>query len=70
MLGATTLYALSWRARHRGHGVRGFALAQLGAGVATAGGFLGGTLAFGDPDPDMGQAADRTDGALPTKLLN
>jgi uncharacterized membrane protein len=46
-LTATALYALSWRARHRGHGIRGFALAQLGAAAATAGGALGGHLAFG-----------------------
>jgi hypothetical protein len=46
-VGAIALYALSWRARHRGHAVRGFALAQVGAVAATAGGALGGHLAFG-----------------------
>jgi hypothetical protein len=50
-VGATALYALSWRARHKGHGVRGFALAQLGALAATAGGTLGGHLAFGPERP-------------------
>ena len=45
-LSATALYALSWRARRRGHSVRGFALAQAGAVAATAGGTLGGRLAF------------------------
>lgn len=48
-LGATALYALSWRARHRGHSFRGFALAQLGATAATAGALVGGYLAFGSP---------------------
>ena len=55
-LGATALYALSWRARHRGHGLRGFALAQLGAVAATTGAALGGHLAFGR-DPRPGTAA-------------
>jgi uncharacterized membrane protein len=50
-VGATALYALSWRARHKGHGLRGFALAQLGALAATAGGTLGGHLAFGHERP-------------------
>jgi uncharacterized membrane protein len=43
---ALALYFASWRARHRGRHVRGVALAQFGALAATAGGHLGGHLAF------------------------
>jgi uncharacterized membrane protein len=44
---AVLTYAASWRARHRGHQVRGIALGWLGAAVATVGGYLGGHLAYG-----------------------
>lgn len=44
---ATALYAASWRARRAGDHRRGVRLAHAGAALATAGGFLGGHLAFG-----------------------
>jgi uncharacterized membrane protein len=47
---ATVLYTMSWRARRRGERYRGVALGLLAATAATAGGFLGGHLAFGDSD--------------------
>jgi nitrite reductase/ring-hydroxylating ferredoxin subunit len=43
---AVGLYASSWAARGRGRHGRGVALALLGAGVLSAGGWLGGHLAF------------------------
>ncbi|HEX3623358.1 MAG TPA: DUF2231 domain-containing protein [Acidimicrobiales bacterium] len=43
---ALVLYTLSWRARHRGRRGRGVLLGFLGAGAATAGGYLGGHLVF------------------------
>ncbi len=43
---ALTSYALSWRARHRGLHGRGIALSVVGAGLLTAGGWLGGHLAY------------------------
>lgn len=43
---ALTSYALSWRARSRGAQGRGIALSLVGAGLLTAGGWLGGHLAF------------------------
>jgi nitrite reductase/ring-hydroxylating ferredoxin subunit/uncharacterized membrane protein len=43
---ALALYLASWLARHRGHRVRGAALALIGAGVVGAAGWLGGHLAF------------------------
>jgi uncharacterized membrane protein len=43
---AIVFYFASWRARHRGQHVRGVALAQFGALAVTAGGHLGGHLAF------------------------
>lgn len=39
-------YMASWRARRRGHHLRGAFLALCSGGVATAGGHLGGHLAF------------------------
>lgn len=49
---ATVLYAKSFGARRMGHRGRGIWLGLLGAGVATAGGYLGGHLAFGDDDTE------------------
>ncbi len=43
---ATALYGLSFLARHRGHRTGGVALGLAGAAAATAGGFLGGHLAY------------------------
>jgi uncharacterized membrane protein len=43
---AVSTYALSWRARHRGHHLRGVALGLVGGTIATAGAHLGGHLAF------------------------
>jgi uncharacterized membrane protein len=43
---ATTLYALSWRARRRDRRLRGLLLSFAGAGVATASGYLGAHLGF------------------------
>ncbi len=43
---ATALYGLSFLARRRGHRVGGVALGLVGAAAATAGGFLGGHLAY------------------------
>ncbi len=44
---ATWFYALSFIARLRGKRASGIALGMVGASVATAGGYLGGHLAFG-----------------------
>ena len=44
---ATTMFALSWRARHKEHHARGVMWSLLGTGVATGAGLLGGNLAFG-----------------------
>lgn len=43
---ALTLYTLSWRARRKDRHFRGALLGLLGAGAATAGGFLGGHLVY------------------------
>ncbi len=43
---ALLLYTLSWRARRRGRRGRGVLLGLLGAGAASAGGYLGGHLVF------------------------
>jgi uncharacterized membrane protein len=69
VLGATALYALSWRARRRGHGLRGFALAQLGAVAATAGAALGGHLAFGGEDESTSIDDSVDDGAVVTRAF-
>jgi uncharacterized membrane protein len=45
---ATVAYAMSYLARRRGQTFRGVALGMVGAGLASAGGFLGGHLAFGE----------------------
>ncbi len=59
---ATWFYALSFVARLRGKRASGVALGMLGASVATAGGYLGGHLAFGSDeakvDSFIGQPAD------------
>jgi uncharacterized membrane protein len=55
---ATVIYGWSWWARARGHPARGVVLGLVGATVATAGGLLGGQLAFGgDRDDDATGAA-------------
>jgi nitrite reductase/ring-hydroxylating ferredoxin subunit/uncharacterized membrane protein len=43
---ATTLYGLSFLARRRGHRAGGVVLGLVGAAAASAGGFLGGHLAY------------------------
>jgi nitrite reductase/ring-hydroxylating ferredoxin subunit len=43
---ALALQVASWRARGKGHRVRGMALSGLGLGVVAAGGYLGGHLVF------------------------
>jgi nitrite reductase/ring-hydroxylating ferredoxin subunit/uncharacterized membrane protein len=43
---ALTLQLLSWRARGRGHGLRGRALSLLALGATAAGGYLGGHLVY------------------------
>lgn len=53
-LAATALYGLSFAARRRGQRGRGALFALAGMGVATAGGLLGGHLAFGsDAEVDL-----------------
>lgn len=51
---ATVLYAASFLARVRGRRVKGIALGMAGAALATAGGALGGHLAFGESEPEPG----------------
>lgn len=46
---ALVLFAMSWRKRGKGQRARGIALTWLGAIAATAGGALGGALAFPKP---------------------
>lgn len=58
---ATVLFALSWRARRRGHQARGVALSGVGAAVATVGGMLGGHLAFGPSTPSDDSVASSVD---------
>ena len=45
-VGGSMLYLASWRARRRGHHVRGAALALLGGSSAIVTGYLGGHLSF------------------------
>src|SRR5437588_1341029 len=45
-LTATTLFALSWRARRRGDRGKGIALSTAGTAIAAAAGFLGGHLSY------------------------
>lgn len=51
---ATLLYTMSWRSRRRGERYRGVVLGLLAATAATAGGFVGGHLAFGDSEEPIG----------------
>ncbi|MGE0880185.1 MAG: DUF2231 domain-containing protein [Acidimicrobiia bacterium] len=44
---ALVLYFSSWRARRKGHHLRGVATALIAMNVASAAGYLGGHLAFG-----------------------
>lgn len=53
---ATAAFALSWRSRRRQRWLRGVALGLVGAGLASAGGALGGDLAFAVAEPP-GQGA-------------
>lgn len=55
---ATAAYGLSYLARRRGQLVRGIALGMVGAGLATAGGFLGGHLSFGHDSLEDAATAD------------
>jgi uncharacterized membrane protein len=56
---ATLFYAASLAARRRRHRLRGIALSWAGAAAATAGGYLGGRLAFGGADEEaVSGAAD------------
>ncbi len=43
---ALVLQLASWRARHRGHGLRGRAISMLALGAVAAGGYLGGHLVY------------------------
>lgn len=54
---ATFLYTASFLHRRRDHRVRGVLLGMAGAAAATAGGYLGGHLAFGGADADPRQAS-------------
>jgi uncharacterized membrane protein len=58
---ATALYAASFLSRIRGRRFRGMALGMAGAALATAGGALGGHLAFGESAP-----VDEADPRTPT----
>jgi uncharacterized membrane protein len=51
-LAATAAYTASFAARVRGRRGRGVALGLVGATLATAGGYLGGHLAFGEDSTD------------------
>jgi uncharacterized membrane protein len=52
---ALTFFTLSWRARRRGDRGRGFLLSLVGLGLLSAGGWLGGHLAY-----SMGVGVDTT----------
>ena len=63
---ATALYAASWLARRHGHHKRGVALSTVATTLASAGGYLGGHLAFRhavgvDRNPDHDGVADWTE---------
>jgi uncharacterized membrane protein len=60
---ATAAYAWSWSARRHGRWGRGVVLAMVGSSLATAGGILGGQLAFG-----AGAGAGAGDDAEPEEL--
>ncbi len=51
----TLLYTLSFVARLRGRRGRGIALGMLAAGAMTVGGYLGGELAFGKSEDELGE---------------
>lgn len=60
---ASGLYGLSFLARVRGRQLRGVALGMAGAAAATAGGYLGGHLAYGtEPAPPQRVPAATPDG--------
>jgi uncharacterized membrane protein len=64
-------YLASWRARHRGHHLRGVTMGVLGGGVAIFTGYLGGHLSFargvGTGERGMGADLDgRADPDAPT----
>lgn len=69
---ATLLYFASWRARRRGHHVRGVVLGMMGAAAASAGGALGGHLAFGtstdERSADDGGQAPAGAGTMPADI--
>ena len=52
---ATFCYLRSWQARRRGHHLVGVGWGQVGAAVATVGGYLGGHLAFGSSPAGPGE---------------
>ncbi len=52
---ATLFYTWSFFARLRGRRGRGVALGMLGATAATVGGYLGGQLAFGKNEDELGE---------------
>lgn len=56
-LTATFLYTASFLHRRRGQRIRGVVLGMAGAAAATAGGYLGGHLAFGAAGSDPGEAS-------------
>ena len=60
---ATWFYALSFVARLRGKRASGVALGMLGATAATAGGYLGGHLAFGKDEEAAASTERRPDSA-------
>lgn len=65
------LYFMSWRARRRGHFVRGKLLGMLGGSLAIGTGYLGGHMSFGKPG--MGERDTHVDerareGAAPTPM--
>jgi uncharacterized membrane protein len=59
---ASGLYGLSFLARVRGRQVRGVALGMAGAAAATAGGYLGGHLAYGTEPAAPPRASAPPDG--------
>jgi hypothetical protein len=62
--GATVAYSASFLARLRGRRAKGVALGMLGAGLATAGGMLGGHLAFGE-DSTQHEGDEAQNGHVP-----
>jgi uncharacterized membrane protein len=66
---ATATYASSFAARVGGHRRRGIALGMVGAGLATAAGYLGGHLVFGSAE-DEAPAEDAEQVRAVTKHLH